>query len=623
MQFPLFKPVSNWVKPDLSKLPSWAAAKRVAVDLETSDPDLKTLGPGPRRNGFITGVSFAIEDGPAFYLPIRHAEDNLDAEQVFSYLRDQAKDFAGDVAGANLSYDLDYLIEQGVFFGKAMFRDVQIADPLINELQESYSLQNIALRYGLKGKDETMLRDAAEQYGVENPKLGMAQIPGRFVAEYAVQDVRLPLEILRKQEPLIEAQNLWGIYNLESKLLPVLVKMRYRGVRISEERLEGIEKWATAEEQTALDKVKRHTGYAVPLGGVWEAKVLAVVLSKIGVSLGRTKTGKPNIDADVLDGIDHPVAEALAWARKVNKVRTTFAKSIRNHMVKDRIHCVFNQLAREGDDGQGIKGARYGRLSSEHPNIQQQPARDEFAKKWRSIYIPDEGGIWSSLDYSQQEPRMTTHYAVKAGCSRAQEAADKYRNDPLTDNHQMMAELTGLPRKAAKNIYLGLCYGMGGAKLCDSLGLPTKIIEHSKTGRKIRVAGDEAQEVLDKFNEHAPFVKELAKKCSDLASKRGYIVTILGRRCHFPVDSEGNYDWTHKALNRLIQGSSADQTKAAMVEADRLGFNLQLQVHDELDQTVADRAEAERLADVMRNCVTLEVPSRVDVECGPSWGEAA
>lgn len=623
LQFPLFKPQSNWLPPKMSSLPSWEGAKRVAIDIETCDPSLKELGPGSLRNGYIAGVSFAIEDGPAYYLPMRHSGDNLEPQQVLGYLQDQTKVFRGELCGAHLAYDLDFLIESHVWFPHVTFyRDVQIADPLIYELHDSYSLQNIAVRYGIAGKDEDVLREAAMQYGVD-PKAGIYQLPARFVAEYAMQDVRLPLQLLRLQQKEIEAQQLQRIYDLESRVLPVLVKMRHRGVRISEERLEHVEKWSAEQEKEALDKVKHLTGIEVPLGAVWQEKILATVLQKIGVRLGRTQSGKFNIDKDVLESVDHPVAEALAWARKVNKLRTTFAKSIRNHMVNGRIHCVMNQMAREKDDDKGgVKGARYGRLSSEHPNLQQQPSRDEFAAMWRSIYIPEEGCLWSANDYSQQEPRMVTHYAVKAGCTRAEVAAKKYRDDPLTDNHQMMAELTGVARKRAKIIYLGLCYGMGGAKLSDDLGLPTKLIEHRRTGRMIRVAGDEAQAILDQFDNEAPFIRELAKKCSDLAAKRGYITTVLGRRCHFPKDAEGNFDWTHKALNRLIQGSSADQTKAAMVECDRQGFFLQLQVHDELDQSVQNREEAEKIATVMKEVVPLEVPSRVDVEVGASWGEA-
>jgi DNA polymerase I-like protein with 3'-5' exonuclease and polymerase domains len=135
------------------------------------------------------------------------------------------------------------------------------------------------------------------------------------------------------------------------------------------------------------------------------------------------------------------------------------------------------------------------------------------------------------------------------------------------------------------------------------------------------VAGDEAQKILDKFDARAPFIRELARKAEELAKRRGYIKTVLGRRCRFPVDAKGNYDWCHKALNRLIQGSSADQTKKAMVEVDRAGLPLQLQIHDELDMSIDSLEQARAIQDIMVNCVTLTVPSKVDLEIGPNWGE--
>lgn len=377
------------------------------------------------------------------------------------------------------------------------------------------------------------------------------------------------------------------------------------------------------EEQKSMDQIKEATGIVLPLNSVWKAKLLVPVLENIGVEVGLTDKGKPNIDQAVLKGIDHPVADAIGWARKTNKLRTTFAKSIRDHMTTgNRIHCGFNQLARDNEAGSGVKGARWGRMSSEHPNMQQQPARDEFAAMWRSIYVPDEGGVWCSADYSQQEPRVLTHYAELSGCNKADTVGDRYRQDPSMDIYTMMAELTGLGRKAVKSVHLGLCYGMGGAKLANTLGLPTKRIKLSKSQRWIEVAGDEAQEIIDQFNAEVPFVKELAKRAEKQAKRMGFIRTICGRRCRFPVDAHGNFDWCHKALNRLIQGSSADHTKTAMVAADAAGYPLQLQVHDELDLTVESREDGERLGEVMTECIEFKVPMKVDVEIGPSWGEA-
>lgn len=608
----------------MASLPAWHGARRVAIDIETSDPDLKKLGPGPRRTGFITGVAFAIEDGPAHYLPVAHAEDNLPKEAVWAYLRDQFANYQGELVGAYLAYELSYFLhERFRFHPEARFRDVGIAAPLISEIEEGYSLQAIATRLGLKGKDETLLNEAAQAYGVTS-KGGMRHLPARFVADYATQDVRLPLEVFDRQRPLLAAQKLEGIFDLESKCLPVLARMQQVGVAVDQKQLDFVESWSIEQETEALAKIRHHTGIAIELDQITQPKLLERILQAIGIVVGRTAKGLPNIDKDALAKIDHPVAEEISWARKVNKLRGTFVESVRAHQVRGRIHSTMNQMAGPKDENGNeleTKGARYGRLSSEHPNLQQQPSRDEFAEMWRSIYIPD-GGLWASCDYSQQEPRLTTHYAVKAGCKGAHLAAKAYRDNPKMDAHDMMARLTGLDRKYAKTIFLGLCYGMQGAKLAQRLGLPTDLVEHRYTGRKIRVAGKEAQDILDKFHANAPFIRELSDECKRLADRRGFIITLLGRRCHFPVDDAGNYDWTYRALNRLIQGSAADQIKAAMVAVDAAGIPLQLQVHDELDTTVSGPEQARQIGQIMTDVVQLEVPMRVDVETGPSWGEA-
>ncbi len=652
LQLPLFEPPSSWKPPIVSELPSWAGMKRVCVDVETRDDKLKELGIGVRRGGYITGISVTIEDSnQSFYLPIRHAGgDNMNEQEVLRYLRDNGRQFTGQIVGANLGYDLDYLWQEDILFPQvSFFRDVLIADPLIFELHNSYSLLNVGKRHDVVAKNEAALEEAAKLYGVD-PKSGMWKLPARHVAEYAIRDTQSPLEILRKQEAIIEKEDLWNIWNLESKVLPVLVKMRRRGVRIDENKLAQVCKWAADQEREALAIVKNHTGVDIGFGNVWQPDALAPALKAAGIAITLTATGKASIKKDVLAGIDHPVAKAIAYSRKVNKLRTTFGASVYQFMVNGRIHAAMNQIAVEDEESGDMKGARYGRLSSEKPNIQQQPARDEFAAFWRSIYLPEEGAIWATKDYSQQEPRWTTHFAAQLGLPQAGAAAKRYRDDPTTDNHQMMAEITGLPRKAAKNIFLGLCYGEGGAKLCRELGLSTRWALGTGSGRDYKVeyfpdreaamnrrfhleqecriweaAGEEGQKVLDTFDSRCPYVRKLAKEATRLAKKRGWVRTIGGRRLNFPEKEDGSRDWTHKALNRVIQGSSADQVKAAIVEIDRSipeAF-LQLQVHDELDGSYGSVAEAQRVADIMRNIITSEhVPFKVDLEIGPSWGEA-
>ena len=654
LQAALFDPRNDWKPPKISELPCWKNAKRVAVDTETCDPLIRELGPGVRRGGFIAGISFRIEDDKqGYYLPIAHqGGDNLPADQVWAYMKEQAKHFTGELVGMNLPYDMDYLAEAGVVFRNARaFLDISVAAPLINEMERGYSMQMIAKRLGLEGKKEEGLRRAAKLWGLD-PKAEMWRLPARHVAEYAIGDVDLPLAVLRRQELEIERQELWPIWQLETAVLPVVVKMRRRGVRIDEDRLARVESWAEEQEAQFLKRVQHKTGVPLELGDVWKAEQIAKAMKAIGVKLPLTSEGKPATGAEVLNGFSDgdDVPFWLLRARKFNKLRTTFAASIKSHICRGRIHPTFRQIRGSQDGRDDENGAAYGRFSCVDPNLQQQYNADrepEISGRWREIFLPEEGALWAANDYSAQEPRMTVHYAALSQCRGGKAMAERWCENPDMDLHNAMAETiaksnvipwackkcggsgcagcngSGYNRKDTKAVFLGMCYGMGGGKLCRSLGLPTVKASFEKNGKTIvyDAAGEEGQKVLDGFDRVVPFVRELAKRVAAKAGRTGFIRTILGRRCRFPKGRNG-YDWTHKALNRLIQGSAADQTKMAMVNADRAGHYLQLAIHDEIDLSVADRAEAEKVAEFMRDAVPLLVPSKVDIEIGPSWGEA-
>lgn len=670
LQLGFFTPEARWKPPSLSDLPSWKGAKRIAIDAETRDPSIgNKLGPGDIRDGYTVGWAFAIEGGPKHYLPIRHeGGDNLPVNAVLEYLREQIRDFEGEFVGANLSYDLGYGYNDGFEWNpNARFRDIQIADPLIYELHMSYSLANIGKRHGIEAKDESMLLDAARSYGLD-PKKGLWRLPARFVGEYGEQDVTSPLEILRAQEKVIDEKDLRSIWDLESDVLPALVRMRRRGVRIDFDRLAQIEAWTLSEEKKAYDLIRQETFILLGSDDIWKPASIAPVLENIGIRLNKTSTGAPQIDKDLLKAANHPVASAILHARKVNKLRTTFAASIHKYHVNGRIHCSFNQIAREDEDGDQ-KGVRYGRLSAGDPNMQQQPSPDRdpiIAGEWRKIFIPEEGAIWGCNDYSQQEPRWTTHFAALMDLPKAREAAMRYQNDPNTDNHDMMTRLIHgdaqvdawlaegsknykVNRGYSKNIFLGLCYGEGGAKLCHDIGKPTRwahiygwgdnrrtdFYEYRHEAMAARMesgkgfiresAGEEGQEILDNFDQEVPYVRALAKAATARGEERGFVRTVLGRQLHFEQRDDGSYDYTHKALNRIIQGSSADQTKLAIVELDRAGLFIQLQVHDETDGSFSSVAEAQKAGEIMRDCILSRVkpwvPFKVDTEVGPSWGE--
>lgn len=670
MQLPLLIPESQWRPPLISELPSWEGAKRIALDVETNDPYLRELGPGVRRGAYIAGYSFAIEDGPKHYIPLRHkGGDNVeDIDNAMGWIINQAKNFEGEIVGANLSYDLDFLWADGVHFpGIKMYRDVQIMEALLDDLAMSYSLETISNKYLGIGKDETILREAAVSYGI-NPKKDLHMLPARFVGAYAEADAELPLKILRRQEKQAEEQDIFKIYNMESELLPVLVRMRQRGIRVDLNKLDKIEQWSINEEKRALEEIKRLTGCTIPFNSVWTATSLVGALESIGCKIPLTpKTKKPSIDKNFLNSINHPVAEGIKRARKVNKIRTTFANSVRSHAIKDRIHANYHQLrssTEEDEDGEGV-GARYGRCSCTNPNLQQQPARDpEIGPLWRETYIPEDGELWCSADFSSQEPRQAVHYAntTKLGSVKvrtpegygwvdadfsAKVMAEKYRNDITTDPHQALADII-MGRKATKDergeakiIFLGLSYGMGGAKLCRQLGYPTIMAVYDKVtkrsvdasseegrlivahgGRIFEAAGEKGQELLDKFDASVPFVRALNRVCSKAANKFGYIRTNAGRKCRFPKDDVGNIIDDHKSMNKLIQGSAADQTKISLIALDKEKIFLTGQVHDEILASIKNREEGERIAEIMRTAYPLNVPNKVDLEIGRSWGEA-
>ena len=646
LQQELFPPESTWRAPRMSELPSdWNVTPRIGLDAETYDPYLKKLGPSVRRGGFVAGISFALSEARGYYLPLRHlGGDNVeDPDKARAYVRDQAANFRGEVVGANLQYDLDYFSEMGIEFPHATFRDVTVAEPLLDELQFTYGLDAILGRHGMDKKEEEVLRRAASEFRID-PKADLWKLPARYVGVYAEADAVRPLQLLARQEVELEKQGLIEVWNLESAVLPALVRMRRRGVAVDFDRLDRIERFSRAEEMKVWSEVQRLTGVSIAVGDAMKPEGLARALAQEGIVVPTTAKGKPSVTKELLESIDSPLGKLMRRGRQMSQLRTTFVSSIRTHAVAGRIHCTFNQMRKSSDDEKGDdEGARYGRLSCSDPNLQQQPARDpEIGPMWRSIYRADEGCVWGQLDYSQQEPRWAIHFGVASGPERigwagyrsACEARDRYRDDPSTDAHTLFTsmihgdhvyqldkyELKKL-RDPAKNIFLGICYGMGGPKLCRQIGLPTKVIAHWKTGRRIEVAGDEGQALLDRVNERVPYVKKTAEAVEKVAKERGYVRTVLGRRCRFPLDDQGNPDWTFKAFNRVIQGSSADQTKAALVALDREGFNIQLQVHDEFDGSFVSEAEARRAADIMEHCIPCHVPSKVDVGVGPSWGE--
>tara|TARA_R110000851_G_scaffold63101_3_gene144479 strand:+ start:1260 stop:3104 length:1845 start_codon:yes stop_codon:yes gene_type:complete len=610
----MFAPESNWSIPEI--FPKFSDNERIAIDLETYDPHLLTSGPGWATNrGHMVGVGVATKDWKG-YFPIRHeGGGNLDEAVVLRWLQNTLSSTKREVIFHNALYDVGWLRREGVDV-KGKILDTMFAAPIVDENRYSYSLDALGQTYCGEKKDESLLQDAALAWGV-NPKAEMYKLHSKYVGPYGEQDAALTLKLYEKLRMELREQNLEPIYEIECKLIPLLLEMRWRGVRVDEQKAEDVSKNLSLQEQKLQIEIKRKYGEDVNL---WANASLQKIFDKNNLPYPRTEKGMPSFQRQWLESHEHELPQMIVRARKLNKARTTFIdKMISEHAVNGRIHAEAHPL--RSDAG----GTVSGRFSYSNPNLQQVPARDpELGTMIRSLFIPEEKCQWGLFDYSQQEPRLTVHYANKMGLIGAKDAVTAYR-DKNADFHQIVADMANIPRKQAKNINLGLSYGMGKQKLIKELGL-----------------GDtEAQALLTRYHEKVPFIRGLQDQCARVALDRGYIKTLAGRRCHFDL-WEHKYDdsmplpleeardkygdvlkrsYTYKALNRLIQGSAADMTKLAMLGLWEEGIVPHVQVHDEVDISIEDDEQAAKVSRIMENCVELAVPLVVDTELGASWGE--
>jgi DNA polymerase I-like protein with 3'-5' exonuclease and polymerase domains len=500
--------------------------------------------------------------------------------------------------------------------------DTMIAAPLLDENRFSFSLNALGFDYLKEVKSEAGLKEAAGDFGV-HPKKELWKLPAMYVGEYAEQDAALTLKLWQAFKIKLKQEDVESIFDLETRLFPVLLSITAKGVRFDRNRCEQTIAELVLRERGLVAQIKSLSGVGVD---IWAAASIAKAFDKLSVPYPKTDTGLPSFTKSFLDECPHEIGKLIVEARETNKTHSTFLRPYLEFSAKSgRIHPHINQL--RSDDG----GTVSGRLSMANPNLQQVPARHEvIGPLVRSLFLPEEGELWASNDFSSQEPRLLVHYASLLDLPGSETMVDAYRNNPDTDFHQMVADMAGIKRKAAKTIGLGLMYGMGVAKLATQLDL----------------SHEEAKELIDTFHKKVPFLKGTVNSVMrriDHPAAGGAIRTLLGRKCRFPlwepmqwgVNKALPYEQavveygprikragTYKGLNRLIQGSAADQTKMAMVALHEAGENLLLQVHDELVLSVKDRAQAERAAEIMASCVKMEIPSRVDVEVGPNWGEA-
>jgi DNA polymerase I-like protein with 3'-5' exonuclease and polymerase domains len=455
----------------------------------------------------------------------------------------------------------------------------------------------------------------------------MWRFPARFVGPYAEQDAIAELLLAHDLRPTLHKEKTWNAYRLEMDLMPVTHEMRRRGIRIDVGYAHQVKADLIAKRDAVLVELSDLLAMPMTITECRSPKFLEKAFDLQHIDYPRTpKTRQGSFTSDWMRDHEHWLPRLVSRAEQFESAGNKFVQGyLIDYAVGGRLHATVNQF--RGEEG----GTKSHRFSYSDPPLQQMPARDEeFATPIRGIFQPEPGEVWLSADYSQQEYRLIVHYAEMSKLPRAKQAGDKYRDNPDTDFHSMVVDWTGLDRRSAKNANFAKSYGAGIKKFA-------KMIEQDE---------EEARRLYNKYDRELPFVTQLAMRCQRLAEGRGYIKLCDGARSHFDLWEPkhfGESSWgarpkdkaiaawgltnirrydCRKAMNRLIQGSAARQTKAAIRACARAGYIPMLQMHDELCFSITSQKQADEITELMREAAKMYIPSKVDAEFGPNWGAA-
>jgi DNA polymerase I len=584
----------------------------------------------------IFGISISIDGGKDFYWDVRLTPKVLD------WLRDNLHR-AARVFGHNIKFDGLFFRKSNIHLPWARVEDTMIRAALIDEHLHSYDLDTLGLMYVGVGKDDTIYADLATTFGGRATKTvqmsNLHKANPRRVAVYAKTDTRTTLELGLWQDKEIAKQDLTQVVQLEKDLLPVVVDMEWGGVHVDVRRAEQAVGVVGKDIVQIMGEIDGIAGFPVnpnPSGSIH--KLFAPVQSADGIwrsSDGTicesTPAGKPSLDKDFLRRSRHPAASAILEVRQLLRMRDTFLLGhVLGHQTNGIIHCNFNQTKGDNDLGAGT-----GRFSVDSPALQQIPKRNKvIAKVVRSIFIPDDpkNDTWIRSDYRQFEFRWFAHFAKNPKILKA------YADDPDTDMHTLVSKMMpGLPRDAtpgikgnAKQINLGLVFGMGDGRMAQEMGLPHTIQVNPRTGKEYIKPGPEAEALFRRYHETIPGIKTFLEAASATAKERGYIKTIYNRHIRFP-----NGWFTHKAGGLILQGSAADALKIKMIETHALegasAVRMLLSVHDELDWS-AYRGSADVVKEDLQQIleafgpgdkISLRVPVRAEMTDADNWWEAS
>lgn len=584
---------------------------KAAIDIETHDPHLKDWGPGSiRKDGFIIGIGCYCPDMniDEFYKP--------DDPMIAKILADETitKIFHNGV------YDLDWIMNGELHLPvNGRCEDTMTRETLLDSYAFSYSLDACCSRRGVVGKnkgetiDEYWRQIGGKGKAVEHLK----DVPFAIVGKYCRQDCKATYDLFEAQQPLLEQEGLLNANEIEVRLYPLIMDMRKNGFKVNTTELFKLDDQFQDEYDTGMAELEKTYGFAEGTLSLNSANDLVKIWKQEGLPIEYTETGKPSFAAAVLDDCQHPVAAKIKHLKGLIKTQSFFTSWI--DLMQDK-HLYPSFYPAKRDNG----GTVTGRWSSQNPNLQQVPAReDKHGKEIRSLFIPEEGCLLGAFDYKQIEYRVFTHFASGEGAEAAQR---QFNENPNTDYHQMTIDLMGWGdlgkegRHLAKNLNFGSIYGLGPRSFAVKF---KQNLLHNHPERDPDNLFPVAQALMNEYFRKVPFVKPTCNKIMEVGQKRGYVKTLSGRRQRMPLDN-GAY----KLINYLIQGSAADILKKGIVEAWDKGvfkvLKLHAQIHDEIvfsiPQTKEGYEACKTLYDCMAHAYPTKIPLGVDTEIGPDWG---
>ena len=555
----------------------------------------------------LVGISFSWQQHKAFYLPVKVPMGSkcLDAANIRQRLAPILADESIKKIGQNIKYDM-LILQNAQMPVKGIYFDTMVASYCLEPQRSSHSMNNIAadfLNY------ECIPISALIGKGKNQLTFDMVDI--NTACQYAAEDADITLQLyyylkdrLEKQPPLKKL-----FEQLEMPLVPVLASMEQNGVSLDIKLLKKMSCELADALGTLTEQIYTHAGSHFNIDS---PKQLAEVLfDRLGLESVRSgKTGR-STDAAVLEQLigQHQVIELVLQYRQLNKLKNTYTDKLGSliNPRTDRLHASFNQTI-----------TATGRLSSSNPNLQNIPVRTELGRKIRSAFIAErQDNCILSADYSQIELRLLAHFSKDQALTEAF-AADR-------DIHSFVAsqiyavpleQVTSQMRSSCKAVNFGIIYGQGPFGLSRSIG----------------ISQAEAKQFINDYFARYKSIRKFMDDVIDQTKKTGYAETILNRRRRIENLNSKNANKRNQAqrlaINTVIQGSAADLIKAAMIniqrkiETEHLAVKLILQVHDELVfELPGKQAEkhANWITEEMASAIKLDIPLKVDINCGPTW----